>query len=140
MLKSVAPTDRATNRYNDMLEERLEDTAWTQCSSWYRVGAQGRIFSTFPGPLFLFWWWLQKLRWEDYEIEGPGAKEWRRRHTPWSYKAWLATTTLVGAPLGALAYSSLQSGGDVSVIVNEAVGCLCIGFVVVVLKPAWGCR
>jgi hypothetical protein len=141
ILKSVVPTDRATDRYNDMLQERLEDSAWSQCSSWYRVGAQGRIFSTFPGPLVLFWWWLRKVRWEDYEIEGPGAEEWRRRHAVRSHQAWLATVTLFGlGALSVLAYSALQNGGDVSDIINQVVGCLCIGLVVVVLRPAWGCR
>jgi hypothetical protein len=79
-----------------MLQERLKDTVWSQCTSWYRVGGHGRIASTFPGPLVLFWWWLRRVRWEDYEIEGPGAGEWRRRHrhARWSYKSLLVTVAL----------------------------------------------
>lgn len=96
LLKSVAPTDEATDRYNDMLQERLQDTVWTQCASWYRVGGRGLITSTFPGPLMLFWWWLRRIRWDDYEIDGPGVDEWRRRHAPWSAKSMLVTVTLVG--------------------------------------------
>ncbi|KAI0260357.1 putative monooxygenase [Gloeopeniophorella convolvens] len=59
-LTSVAPTVAATEKYNDMLQARLEDSVWTQCASWYRVGSRGRIFSTFPGPLVLLRWWLRK--------------------------------------------------------------------------------
>ena len=98
LLKSVAPTDVATERYNDMLQERLQDTAWSQCTSWYRVGGHGRISSMFPGPIVLLWWWLRRIRWEDYEIKGPGAEEWRRRHcrARWSYKSLIVTVALVG--------------------------------------------
>jgi hypothetical protein len=125
-LKSVAPTDAATDRYNDMLQARLEDSAWSQCASWYRVGSRGRIFSTFPGPLVLFWWWLRKPRWEDYEVEGPGADEWRRRHVRRrSLKPLLAMAVLVGA-LGVLAFAALRNGGDVSKIVNQAVRVWCL--------------
>jgi len=56
VLNSVALTDVATDRYNDMLQERLEDSVWSQWPSWYRTGSRGRIFSTFPGPLVELWW------------------------------------------------------------------------------------
>ena len=106
LLKSVAPTDVATDRYNDMLQGRLQDTVWSQCTSWYRVGGRGRIVSTFPGPLVLLWWWLRRIRWEDYEIKGPGVEEWRRRHAQWSYSSLIATVSLVG-PLVALVFAVL---------------------------------
>jgi hypothetical protein len=91
VLTSVAPTDEATDRYNNMLQERLKDSVWSQCASWYRVGGSKRITSTFPGPLVLLWWWLRRLRWEDHEIEGPGAEAWRRRHARWSRKRLIVT-------------------------------------------------
>jgi hypothetical protein len=120
LLKSVAPTDVATDRYNDMLQERLQDTVWSQCASWYRVGGRGRIASTFPGPLVLFWWWLRRIRWEDYEIKGPGAVEWRRRHAQWSYKSLLVTVSLAGllvAPVSAV----LLGGVEPREILEQAV-------------------
>jgi hypothetical protein len=113
VLTSVTPTDAATDRYNDMLQERLKDSVWSQCASWYRVGGSGRIASTFPGPLVLFWWWLRKLRWEDYEIEGPGAEEWRRRHARWSRKRLVAIITLAcvfGALLSAVLRWNVELG------------------------------
>ena len=119
-LNSVAPTDAATDRYNDKLQERLEDSVWSQCASWYRVGGRGRIFSTFPGPLVLFWWWLRNLRWEDHEIEGPGAEKWRRRHAWWSYKRQLGTATLAGA-LGTFAFTVLYRGVELSEVVTRGV-------------------
>ena len=78
------------------------NSVWTQCASWYRAGAQGRIFSTFPGPLILLWWWLRKPRWDDYEIKGPGAEQWRLRHGSRARKVRAAKFTLV-ASLGVLA-------------------------------------
>jgi hypothetical protein len=108
MLKSVAPTDAATDRYNDMLEERLRDTVWSQCASWYRVGGRGRI-GTFPGPVVLFWWWLRRIRWEDYEIGGPGVEEWRRRYARRSYEALLVRVAQVGV-LVALVVAVLLGG------------------------------
>jgi hypothetical protein len=121
VLKSVAPADGATDRYNDMLQKRLEDSVWSLCASWYRVGGRGRIFSTFPGPLVLLWWWLRKVRWEDHEIEGPGAEQWRRRHARWSRKALLAMAFLTGA-LGAVAIAYVVLPGvELSEIVKQAV-------------------
>ena len=119
VLTSVSPKDSATDKYNDMLQDRLEDTVWSQCASWYRVGAQGRIFSTFPGPLFEFWLWLRKTRWEDFEVEGPGAKEWRRRHGS-SRLAQVGTVALVGA-LGTLAFASKGNSDGLSELVDQAV-------------------
>ncbi|KAF8495884.1 FAD/NAD-P-binding domain-containing protein [Russula emetica] len=121
LLKSVAPTDLATDRYNDMLQERLQDTVWSQCASWYRVGGRGRIASTFPGPLVLFWWWLRRICWEDYEIKGPGAEEWRRRrHTQCSYKSLLVTVALVGL-IVALVFAVLLGVVEPREFLEEAV-------------------
>ena len=113
VLTSVAPTDAATDRYNDMLQERLKDSVWSQCASWYRVGGSGRIASTFPGPLVLLWWWLRRLRWEVHEIEGPGAEEWRRRHARWSCMRLVAIITLscaFGALLSAVLHWNAELG------------------------------
>ena len=120
LLESVAPTDVATDRYNDMLQERLQDTVWSQCASWYRVGGRGRIVGTFPGPLVLFWWWLRRVRWEDYEIKGPGVEEWCRGHAQWPYKPLLVTVALVGL-LVALVFAVLLEVVELSEILEQAV-------------------
>ncbi|KAI9447200.1 FAD/NAD-P-binding domain-containing protein [Lactarius psammicola] len=122
-LTSVVPTDAATDEYNDMLQERLGNSVWTQCASWYRTGARGRIFSTFPGPLVLLWWWLRKPQWNDYEVEGPGAEEWRRRCGSESRacKARAVTFTLIIAVLGLLALVAYSEGMGFSELASQAV-------------------
>ncbi|KAH9032545.1 FAD/NAD-P-binding domain-containing protein [Lactarius hengduanensis] len=118
-LTSVVPTEAATDKYNDMLQERLDNSVWTQCASWYRTGARGRIFSTFPGPLVLLWWWLRKPRWDEFEVEGPGADAWRRRHGSWARKVRAVTFTLVAA-LGLLALVAYRKGMSVDELAGEA--------------------
>ncbi|KAI0260368.1 FAD/NAD-P-binding domain-containing protein [Gloeopeniophorella convolvens] len=76
LLKSIAPTDQVTDKYNKKLQAKLENYVWTQCASWYRVGANGRIATNFPGPLVQFAWWLRKPRWSDYTVAGPRVAEW----------------------------------------------------------------
>ncbi|KZV71882.1 FAD/NAD-P-binding domain-containing protein [Peniophora sp. CONT] len=78
-LESVAPTDGATTRYNDWLQARISSSVWTQCSSWYRAGGTGKIFSNFPGPLVLFWWLTLTPRWSDYDVRGRRKDAWKRK-------------------------------------------------------------
>jgi hypothetical protein len=113
-LTSVAPTDAATDKYNDMLQARLQDSVWTQCASWYRAGAQGRIFSTFPGPLILLQWWLRKPQWDDFEVKGPDAEQWRRSHESRAFKGQAVNFTLVAAlaVLAFVAYREDMSFGE----------------------------
>ncbi|KAI0260380.1 FAD/NAD-binding domain-containing protein [Gloeopeniophorella convolvens] len=118
-LTSVAPTVAATEKYNDMLQARLENSVWTQCASWYRVGSRGRIFSTFPGPLVLLRWWLRKVRWEDYEVAGPGAEAWRRSHARRPRGAIALAVTLLGA-MGALVSAVFFKGADTAEILKQA--------------------
>ncbi|KAF8476428.1 hypothetical protein DFH94DRAFT_683823 [Russula ochroleuca] len=120
VLKSVVPTDAATDRYNDMLQERFQDTVWTQYASWCRVGGRGRIVSPFPSPLVLFWWWLRR----DFEIDGPGpgVEEWRRyHHVRHSYKALFVTVALAGV-LVALVSAVLLGNVEPREISEQAAG------------------
>lgn len=121
-LTSVVPTNAATEKYNDMLQERLKNSVWTQCASWYRAGAQGRIFSTFPGPLVLLWWWLRKPRWDDFEVEGPDAEQWRRRHGSRAHNARAVTFILIlVAALGVLALAAYRADMGPNDFVGQAV-------------------
>jgi len=111
VLTSIAPTDAATDKYNATLQEKLKDFVWSQCASWYRAGAdgRGRVIHLFPGPFVLLWWWLRRVRWEDYEVKGPGAEEWRRRQARgrWLRRSGqLVTAVLVGALALALHFKS----------------------------------
>ncbi|KAI0052204.1 FAD/NAD-P-binding domain-containing protein [Auriscalpium vulgare] len=98
-LASFEPTAAASDAYNSHLQRRLDASVWTQCASWYRVGAQGRIFSVFPGPVALFWWWLRAPRWGDYTLTGKGKAAWERRRKVKSVLWWLGVLGLVGAGL-----------------------------------------
>jgi len=71
----------ATNKYNDMIQNRLSRSVFAQCVSWYRTGGDGKISSLFPGPLILFWWWLRSPVWTDYKVVG--AEAWARQRR-WS--------------------------------------------------------
>ena len=103
-----------------MLQERLENSVWSQCASWYRAGARGRIFGTFPGPVVLLWWWLRKPRWDDYEVKGPDAEQWRRRHDGSRvHKALAMTFTLVVA-LGGLAFVAYREEIGLSGLAGQA--------------------
>lgn len=77
---SVEPTLAAMNLYNDWLRRRLENSVWTQCLSWYRAGSEGKIFSTFPGPVLLLWWFMRTVKWTDYKVTPVKGKaqEWKK--------------------------------------------------------------
>ena len=121
-LTSVVPSDAATDKYNNILQERLQNSVWTQCASWYRAGAQGRIFSTFPGPLVLLWWWLRKPQWDDFEVEGPGTQQWRRDHGSHANKARAVKITFpLVATLGILALATYRADMDPKDFVDQAV-------------------
>ena len=97
-------TSKATTRYNDWLYSRLSTSVFTQCTSWYRAGGDGKIFSNFPGPLALFWWFTLSPRWSDYDTRGKGK-------TLWAFKRRLASLlrgigyllAITGIPIGAQA-------------------------------------
>ncbi|KAI0065159.1 FAD/NAD-P-binding domain-containing protein, partial [Artomyces pyxidatus] len=78
-LASFEPTLPATETYNAWLQRRLTDSVWMTCTSWYRRGQEGKIFSTFPGPLALYWWFLRAPQWADYVVKGDGSRAWGRR-------------------------------------------------------------
>ena len=78
-LTTFEPTVPGTKRWNDWIQKRLANSVWTQCQSWYRVGAEGKIFSTFPGAMALYWWMARSPRWDDYIVQGPGKGAWERK-------------------------------------------------------------
>ncbi|TCD65366.1 hypothetical protein EIP91_002764 [Steccherinum ochraceum] len=70
-------TKKAADKYNTYLHNRLRDSIWSGCASWYRVGSEGRITGVWPGAIWTQWWWLRKVTWSDYK--GQGAEQWARR-------------------------------------------------------------
>ena len=81
-LDSVGPTTEATTLYNNWLAARLSSSVWVQCTSWYRSGGAGKIFSTFPGTAALFWWLTLTPRCADYDIRGKDREKWASKQHP----------------------------------------------------------
>ncbi|KAF4615529.1 hypothetical protein D9613_003507 [Agrocybe pediades] len=69
-IQSIEVTKEATDAYNSKIHGRLENTQYTQCSSWYRVGQEGKIVNIFPGYATLFWVWLRTPNWNHYTSVG----------------------------------------------------------------------
>ncbi|MBB5912978.1 cation diffusion facilitator CzcD-associated flavoprotein CzcO [Nocardia transvalensis] len=51
----LSPRASAEQSWDDWLQNRLKDTPWNFCSSWYR-NASGRITNNWPGATVLFRW------------------------------------------------------------------------------------
>ncbi|KAG6919169.1 hypothetical protein DXG01_008467 [Tephrocybe rancida] len=65
-LSSVDVTHEATDRYNELLQDRLSRSVFVGCNSWYRVNGAGKVNSSSAH----FWWWLRRPIWTDYEVKG----------------------------------------------------------------------
>jgi hypothetical protein len=78
MASSFEVRAEATDTYNDVIHSWLSHSVYTRCVSWYRTGGDGKIYSIFPGPLTLFWWWLRTPIWKDYRAVGAERKATHR--------------------------------------------------------------
>jgi len=95
-IKSFEVRPEASDAYNVWLQKRMEDSVWTDCSSYYRSDRkQGKIIANFPGSMTLFWWTLRKPKWEDFKLVGGESCIERRR--------WSDRTRLFGAVAGLVA-------------------------------------
>ncbi|TFY82785.1 hypothetical protein EWM64_g1230 [Hericium alpestre] len=79
VLSTIEPTVSATDAYNHMIDRRLSASVWSNCTSWYRTGATGRIFATFPGPLSMYWWYMRRPNWQHYQVQGGSKKFWEMK-------------------------------------------------------------
>ncbi|WP_280213500.1 flavin-containing monooxygenase [Nocardia cyriacigeorgica] len=53
-------------QWDDWLQNRLKDTPWNFCSSWYR-NASGRITNNWPGATLLYRWKTRRFDPADYQ-------------------------------------------------------------------------
>lgn len=68
-----------TNEYNEKIHARLGKSVFMGCSSWYRRGGNGKVSSIFPGAGSVFYLWLRRVKWSDYEvIGGRGEAAWMK--------------------------------------------------------------
>jgi len=69
--KSFEVKREANDAYNNRLQKGLQETAFSECTSWYRAGDRdGRIYVTYPAPVTKFWWDTLAPKWQDYNISG----------------------------------------------------------------------
>lgn len=77
---SIDVTTRATTEYDVKIQKRLSRSVFVGCNSWYRVAGSGKITNIFPGAAALFWWWLWRPIWADYDVvKRDGEKVPKRR-------------------------------------------------------------
>jgi cation diffusion facilitator CzcD-associated flavoprotein CzcO len=70
-LATIEVTEQACRDFNDMLQERLENTIWMQSGTahgYYRHHT-GKIVLAFPGPNVEYWKMLRRPDMADYRIE-----------------------------------------------------------------------
>lgn len=79
--RSFEVTEEATDKYNEWLQGRLKHSVWTDCSSYYRGrDGNGRIVTTFPGPVALFWWLCLHPNWNHFRaVDADSFRMARRR-------------------------------------------------------------
>ncbi|KAF5348350.1 hypothetical protein D9758_010944 [Tetrapyrgos nigripes] len=77
-ISSIDVKPQATDAYNEKIHKRLAKSVFVQCVSWYRKGGTGKVTSIFPGTSTLFWWWLRKVKWDDYQSDEGSKEEWER--------------------------------------------------------------
>ncbi|KAI0074670.1 FAD/NAD-P-binding domain-containing protein [Panus rudis PR-1116 ss-1] len=89
-------TEKATDKYNEKIQRRLNSAVWSVCESWYRVGHTGKISSLWPGSFVEFWWALRTPKWSDYTVVG--AERWvKRRRIAALFRTILYGLVLAGA-------------------------------------------
>lgn len=79
-VKAYELTEKACDEYNEWLQNRLNSSVWMECSSYYRAGMNGKNFSTFPGPLTLFWWIARNPVWSHFISDKDFAKTKYQNH------------------------------------------------------------
>ncbi|KAJ3877300.1 hypothetical protein F5051DRAFT_409021 [Lentinula edodes] len=70
-LKSVEVKQEVSEQYNLWLQDRLKDSVWNSCDSYYHWDndRNSRNVASFPGPATLLYWLMRKAeRWEDWKV------------------------------------------------------------------------
>lgn len=62
------PKVEPTKKYNEWLDKRLTGSVWSKTVSFYRFGPNrdGKIFTNWPGPVFLYWLQNRTVKWDDW--------------------------------------------------------------------------
>ncbi|KAI0034043.1 FAD/NAD-P-binding domain-containing protein [Vararia minispora EC-137] len=95
-LETIEVTEEATVRFNNWIQQRMDTSIFVNCSSWYRVGQQGKVAAIWPSTIFQFWWNLLRVNWSDYETAGKYRSRWVFRRRLAVVARLLVTLVLVG--------------------------------------------
>ena len=69
-IRSIRPKQHVVDAYLRHADSFLKRTAWTgPCSSWFKGGKANGTPAIYPGSRLHFLRLLEKVRWEDYDIE-----------------------------------------------------------------------
>jgi hypothetical protein len=90
--QSFEITEEATDKYNEWLQARLQQSVWTDCISYYQAGRDNktRIIGTFPGPVSLFWWICRRPDWKMFHTVGGQAWVKRARASAMNWNIFTA--------------------------------------------------
>ncbi|OQS17313.1 4-hydroxyacetophenone monooxygenase [Nocardia donostiensis] len=64
--RTLAARAEREQQWDDWLQQRLKDTPWNFCSSWYR-NASGRVTNNWPGATLLYRWKTRRFDPTDYD-------------------------------------------------------------------------
>ncbi|KAH7397965.1 hypothetical protein BKA64DRAFT_624001 [Cadophora sp. MPI-SDFR-AT-0126] len=69
-VKSISPKERAVEDFQVYKDTLMKEFVWTSsCRSWYKNGlADGKVWGPWPGSATHFMEFLERPRWEDYDI------------------------------------------------------------------------
>lgn len=95
---SFEVTHEATDDWNTRIQQKLSNSVWSSCRSWYRTGGTGKNTALWPGPLIEQWWLLRSPEWKHYKAVG--AQKWARRRM--LQRVWRTVT--VGGLVAALVW------------------------------------
>lgn len=116
---SITPREDTTEAWNSKLQTALGKStlASDQCSSWYKSD-QGVITTNWSENVVEYQREVNKIDWDDYELEGPGAAElWTKGQTSWQrvveesqpwLQGWTKASSIV-LSLGVVAAAALLS-------------------------------
>jgi hypothetical protein len=99
-LDSVDVTEKAMTRFNTWIQKCIDNSVFTQCTSWYRIGQTGRVAQIWPSAVVQFWWMTLWVKWGDYTTQGKRKGSWlfrRRSATVLRYLLMTSVVFLAGA-------------------------------------------
>lgn len=76
-IKSWAPRQDITDRFNEHAQEWIKHTVWKDdCRSWYKNNDTGRVNAVWPGSSNHYLELIRQPRYEDFEIQYENKNPW----------------------------------------------------------------